>query len=120
MNKTMNIEDYYKPGTVKYEMKWPIAVPLPVPFNELPHEMQFYVLFQEWTRRELEGNQMLDSGDHAAAEAIFGECLQRAEQLDVGELKARSYEGLTRVANKMGKREDARKWLKAALAAREE
>lgn len=116
-----NIESYYQPGAGSYELKWPLSpgLPLPVRFDQLDRKMQFFVLFQEWSRRELEGNQALNSGDTTGATAIFDECLARAEQLEVAELKARSFEGMMRVAQKTGKRQDERKWVKAALAARE-
>jgi hypothetical protein len=118
----LNIEDYYRPGVERYTLRWPLApttlAALPVPFEELDHKTQFYVLFQEWTRRELEGNVARNAGDLAGARAIFEECLERAEQLDVAELKARSYEGLMSVAEREGDPDAARRALEAALAAR--
>ena len=116
----LSIAEYYRPGTVKYQLQWPLpaTLPLPVPFDQLDRETQFYVLFGEWSRRELEANQALFSGDTAGAQTIFSECLARAEQLDVGELQARSYEGFVRVAQKRGDRHAERQWLDAALAAR--
>jgi hypothetical protein len=117
----LNIADHYRHGTAKYQLQWPLlpALRLPAPFDQLDRETQFYVLFGEWSRRELEANQALYTGDTAGAQAIFEECLARAEQLDVAELKARSYEGFVRVAQKHGDRQAERKWLDAALAARE-
>jgi hypothetical protein len=116
----LNIADHYRPGTAKYQLQWPLSptLRLPVPFDRLDRQTQFYVLFGEWSRRELEANQALCMGDTAGAQAVFEECLARAEQLDVAELKARSYEGLVRVAQKRGDPQAARRWLDAALAAR--
>ena len=77
------------------------------------------MLFGEWSRRELEGSQALAAGELALAETIFQECLQRADQLQVAELRARSYEGLMRLAQRQGDRAAERRWLDAALAARD-
>ena len=60
------------------------------------------------------------SGDLAGAETIFRECIGRAEHLAVAELKARSYEGLMRVAQRRNDRAAERKWLDAAMRARED
>jgi hypothetical protein len=116
----LNIADYYQPRLKKYELKWPLspALPLPVAFDQLDEPTQFSVLFAEWSRRELEANQALFSGDTAKARVIFEECLVRAEQLEVSELKARSFEGFMRVAQKLGDRKTERKWIDAAMAAR--
>jgi hypothetical protein len=116
----LNIEDYYKPGPGTYELRWPLGlnVPLPMSFEELDRKTQFFVLFQEWTRRELEGMMLLNSGDVGGAEIVFAECLERAAQIDVRELEARSYEGFVRVAQKRGDRNAEVVWLRKAAAAR--
>jgi hypothetical protein len=116
----LDIGDYYKPGPGLYDLRWPLAMPmeLPVPFDQLDRQTQFYVLFQEWTRRELEGMMLLNSGDVDGAEQVFEECLDRATQIEVGELQARSYEGLVRVAQRRGDREAERAWLDKATDAR--
>ena len=118
----MNIADYYRPRNIKYELKWPLAspVPLPMPFDRLNEETQFYVLFGEWTRREVDGGVALNNGDLATAEAIFSECLERAEQLAVPELKARTYEDFVRIAERTGDRVAQKKWITLAKNAREE
>jgi hypothetical protein len=120
-SSTLNIADYYRPGMAKYQLMWPLSptLTLPVSFDQLDRETQFYVLFNEWSRRELEGHQALHAGDTHGAQAIFQECLARAEQLEVAELKARSYEGFVRVAQKLNDRQAERQWLDAALAIRE-
>ena len=102
-------------------MRWPLSptLPLPVPFDQLDEATQFHVLFGEWTRREMEASQALYTGDPDGAESIFQECVERAKQLDVSELKARSFEGFMRVAQKRGDREAERKWIKAATEARQ-
>jgi hypothetical protein len=116
------IEDYYKVSTAKFKLEWPLSptLSLPVPFDQLDRKTQFYVLFNEWTRREMEGMQALTSGDLAGAEAIFRESIGRAEHLEVAELKARSYEGLMRVAQRRNDRAAERKWLDAAMRTRED
>jgi hypothetical protein len=118
----MNIEDFYRPGTEPYTLRWPLApatqAMLPMPFDALDRKTQFFVLFQEWTRRELEGNTTRNGGDPAGAAAIFEECLARADQLDVDELRARSHEGLASVHEMTGDRDAERRELRAALAAR--
>src|SRR5262245_14742749 len=58
------IGDYYieKPGS--FELRWPLPAGLiPFPFGSLDRKTQFIVLFQEWTRRELDGNQVLAAGN---------------------------------------------------------
>ena len=60
----------------------------------------------------------LVSGDPDGAAAGFEECLARADQLDVAELRARSYDGLRRVAEVRGDRDAAQQALSAAMAAR--
>ena len=118
----MNIEDFYRPGTRPYVLHWPLApstqTVLPMPFEALDHKTQFYVLFQEWTRRDLEANAARNGGDLQRARAIFEECLARADQLDVAELRARSHEGLAEVYIKLDDRDAARHELQAAMAAR--
>ena len=118
-DKTLNIEDFYQPGEVLFELRWPLGVKLPIAFDQLDHKTQFSVLFAEWTRRAMEGDYALQQGDAASAKLIFEECLARAKQLAVNELIARSYERLARVAQHAGVRAQERKHLKAAMAARE-
>jgi hypothetical protein len=119
----MNIEDYYRPGDGTYDLIWPLApstaAVLTFPFEALDRKTQFFVLFQEWTRREAEGSVATVSGDPDGAKAIFEECLARADQLDVAELRARSYDGLRRVAEVKGDREAARQALAAAMSERD-
>ena len=116
----MNIADYYRPRNIKYELKWPLTTSLPFPFDKLDEATQFHVLFAEWTRREMQGSFALNNGDLATAESTFNECLQRAEQLAVPELKARSYEGFMQIAQRAGDRASERKWITAAKNARAE
>jgi hypothetical protein len=122
VSPAMNIEDYYRPGDEGYTLRWPLAAPtlavMPMPFEALDRKTQFYVLFQEWTRRELEANTARNAGDLDGAQAAFAECLARAEQLDVAELMARSHEGLASVHEKANDRDAARRELEAAMAAR--
>lgn len=116
----MNIGDYYTPGPGKYTLQWKLEpnVPLPMPFDDLDRKTQFFVLFQEFSRRELEGMMLLNSGDVKGAAAVFEECLARAQQIEVRELEARSYEGLMRVAQREGDRKAEVEWLRKAAAAR--
>lgn len=118
---TLNIADYYRPRNIKYELKWPLnpAMPLPVPFDRLDEKTQFFVLFGEWTRREMEGTYALNS-DLKIAESTFDECLKRAEQLAVTELKARSYEGFMKIAQRTGDRAAEKNWITLAKNARAE
>jgi hypothetical protein len=118
----LDIDAFYRPGATPYALHWPLAPPtlavLPMGFEALDHKTQFYVLFQEWTRRELAANQALNAGDLTTAQAVFEECLARAEQLDVAELRARSHEGLATVYDKVNDRNAARREFEAALADR--
>jgi hypothetical protein len=119
-DQPLNSDDYYRDGPSKYELRWPLdpSMKLPVPFDRLDREMQFSVLFGEWTRRDMQGRAALIGGQVDGAEQIFRECLERARQLEVGELEARSYEGLMKVEQKRGNRQAEQKWLRAAQAAR--
>jgi hypothetical protein len=112
------IGDYYveKPGL--YELRWPLPAHLPLPFASLDRKTQFFVLFGEWTRREMEGMEHLNRGDLVEATTIFDECLARAEQIDVAELRARSYEGLMRVAERAGQTAAAQELSQSATSAR--
>jgi hypothetical protein len=116
----LDIEALYPGGDGPYALRWPLAGPtmLPVPFEELDRKTQFFVLVNQWSYRDLQGWSALDSGALDAAEAIFGECAERALQLDVGELEARSYEGMQAVADKRGRPDDALVWSTKAGAAR--
>lgn len=116
----LNIGDYYRDGDGKYNLRWEISpsISLPISFEDLDRETQFYVLFNEWSRREAQGSSARNSGQIDEAEEIFQECLERAKQIDVPELEARSYEGLMTVAQKRGNRKDEKKWLKSAQEAR--
>ncbi len=118
------IEDYYRPDGALFELRWPLSpttqAALPFPFEALDRKTQFFVLFGEWTRRELEANMARDAGDLPAAHAVFEECLARADQLDVAELRVRSYKGLASVAEKAGDRDSADSWYQAAEAALED
>jgi len=118
----MNIEDFYRPGMRPYSLHWPLAPStqafLSMPFEALDRKTQFYVLFQEWTRRDLEAHTASNGGDLRGARAIFEECLARADDLDVAELRARSHEGLADVYTKLDDRDGARRELQAAMATR--
>jgi hypothetical protein len=114
----LNIADYYREGAGTFEAKWPIAVSLPCSFEALDRKTRFFVLFQEWTRRELQGSAAMSQGDTASATTIYEECLARGRQLEVNELVARSYEGLMRVANMLNDLEAARRYSQEAVKAR--
>ena len=117
-SKTLNIADYYEPGSGLYNLRWPVKFPLPIPFEQLDRPTQFSVLFGEWSRREMEARYALLHGDTTDAMAGFEECLQRAEQIAVAELVARSHEGIASVAEKTNQRALQRKHLKLAIASR--
>jgi hypothetical protein len=117
-DKVLNIKDHYRPGVTLYQLRWPLTIKLPIPFDELDRPTQFSVLWGEWSAREVAGGAALLRGDKDAAQAAFGECLARAEQLEVPELIARSHEGLARLADKHNQRAEQRQHLKAAVSAR--
>jgi len=116
----LDINQFYRDGTDMFELRWPIQASLPISFDQLDRKTQFFVLFQEWSRRELSGSVALNAGQIEEATSIFEECLARAQQLQVGELVARSYEGLMRVAERISDRKAASKWSKLAMKARAE
>ena len=119
----LNIEDFYRPGVEPYTLRWPLAPStlafLPMPFEALDHKTQFYVLFQEWTRVENEGVMARTAGDLGRARTLFKECLARAKQLHVRELKARSHENLASVYEMADNRQAARAEYQSAAAERE-
>ena len=117
-SKALVIEDHYVDGPEPFRQRWPIQFPLPVPFDELPRQVQFSVLFGEWSRREMEGTSAMLEGRNDDARAAYRECLERAQQIGVKELVARSHERLARVASKLNDRALERQHLKAAITAR--
>ena len=116
--RPLHIEDFYRDGIKKFTLRWPIGVPLPMTFEQLDRKTQFFVLFQEWTRREMEGMMALNGGQIDDAKQTFNECLQRAQQIQVEELVARTYEDLGKVADKAGDRAAARDYSRKAAQAR--
>lgn len=121
---TLNIEDYYQERDGrKFELRWPLSQGNPllahgIPFTSLDRKTQFFTLFAEWSRRETDGLMLMNSGDLAGAEAVFHEGLERARQIDVAELAARSYENLARVAERRSDQASVRSHLEAAERAR--
>jgi hypothetical protein len=116
----LDIRAFYKPGDEKFELRWPLAVTIPfgMSWDDLDRETQFHVLFAEWSRRGMEAANALLAGTLEEAERAYDECLERADQLEVGELSARALDGLRSIA---GRRNDAaaeRRWLLAAAAVR--
>ena len=120
----LNIADFYSEGDgTRYSLRWPLSPDNPLPdglqFSSLDRKTQFFVLFAECQRREAEGMFALEQGNLQMAEAAFKECLDRAGQIDVGELRARSLENLGRLAEKTGRTRDALVFLQQAEAARQ-
>lgn len=124
LHAPLEIEDFYDEGDAeKFELRWPLSPANPlvgrgVPFEALDRKSQFFTLFAEWQRRETQGMSALLGGSLEQAEQIFEECLARADQIEVGELRARSYEGLVRVAERRGDREAQLEYSERAEAAR--
>lgn len=121
LEEPLHIEDYYHEGDGSlFNQIWPLSpsIPMPMPFNELDRKTQFFVLFSEWQRRETEGMVELNSGQLDTAENTFRECLERAEQIEVTELEARSYEGLMRIAQRRNDRNAEMNYSRLAQDAR--
>ncbi len=119
----LNIADFYREGDgSKYALRWPLSPTNPLPpgltFATLDRKTQFFVLFAECQRREAEGMFALNQGQLALAEAAFKECVERADEIGVGELRARSLENLARLAEKKGLAKDALRFLQQAEDAR--
>jgi len=113
-------EALYRPRSEPYELRWPIEARMSrdIPFTTLDPKTQFFVLFQEWTMRELDGMTRLNKGDTVGAETAFRECIDRGKQLEVPELEARSYEGLMRAARTRKDPNAERKWFLKAVEVR--
>jgi hypothetical protein len=109
-----NIADYYRPGAQPYELLWPLAQKLPMPFDELDRSTQFHVLFGECRRRLTEAASLRNSGALEQADAMYNECLQRADQLEVPILKSDAYQGLLCVAQMRGDRAAAKRYMQLA------
>jgi hypothetical protein len=116
----LDIGALYPGGDGPYELKWPLQAPqsFAFSFDDLDRKTQFFVLCNEWTYRDMQAWSALTTGSVDVAEAIFTECVERAVQLEVGELEARSYDGLQEVADKRGRAGEAEQHAAAALAAR--
>jgi hypothetical protein len=106
-------QDCYQERPGLFELRWPLRAsdPLPLAFEDLDRKTQFFILFSECTSRDLDGQDALTRGELPQAEAIFTECLERARQLEVDGLIARSCEGLLQVAEKRGDLGAQRAWL---------
>jgi hypothetical protein len=117
---TRDIGDYYREKPGRYELRWPLEAGQVTAemFGVLDRKTQFFVLFTEWTRREFAAMQALNAGDASGAERIFNQCIERAEQIEVPELIARSYEGLMRVAERLHDARAAVDWSRRAAEAR--
>jgi len=121
---TLNILDYYREGNGhRYTLRWPLPPgnllhAKHISFDSLDRKTQFFTLFTDWQRRETEGMLSLTAGALVEAETVFSECVERARQIDVGELVARSYEDLARVAERRGDQNGVRAHLDNAEAAR--
>lgn len=117
----LDIADFYKEGVGRYEQRWELNpnLPLPIAFDDLDRKTQFFVLFGEWSRRELEGLMLLNAGEIDAADEVFDECVERAKQIEVAELEARSYENKKRAAQRRGDRKGELEWSNRAAATRQ-
>lgn len=122
--ETLNIADFYKEADGgKFELRWPLAAENPLvraglAFDALDRKTQFFTLFAEWQRRETEGMMALSGGDLDGSERIFRECVERADQINVSELRARAYEDLARLAERRGDQDGVLEWLEKANAER--
>ena len=118
---TISTASIYRPGTEKFTQKWPFdpRMPMFIPFDQMDRETQFYTLSAAWSGRRAEGWAALHTGKLDEAEAIFQECLGRAEQMDVQILRSQSFRCLAEVAKQRGDRVAERKWLSAARKAHE-
>jgi hypothetical protein len=125
LEEPLIMEDFYDDGDgSKYQLLWDIGPANPlsavgISFDHLDRKTQFFTLFAEWQRRGTEGMMELKNGQLDQAESTFKECLDRAEQIKVDELRARSYEDLARVADKRGPSGAGLKWLEKALEVRQ-
>jgi hypothetical protein len=124
LQASLNIEDYYQERDGRlFALRWPLASSNPlvtqgIPFESLDRKTQFYTLFADWSRREMEGNMATNNGDLSGAEATFRECLERADQIEVAELRARSYENMARVAERRSDQKAVLRFLDEAEKAR--
>ena len=115
----LNIADYYRDAPGKFTLRWPVSsLPAGFAFDDLDRKTQFFVLFNEWTQRNMVAISRLNDGAVDEAETIYNEGVERAQQLEVNELLARSYEGLMRVAETRGDAPAVQAWSAKAEAAR--
>jgi hypothetical protein len=111
------VDDFYEERPGRFELRWPLRAsdPRPLAFEDLDRRTQFSILFAEWRVRQVEAQAALARGEVSEAEAIFGECLERADQLEVDELVVWACEGLLQVAEKRGDLDARRAWLAKAM-----
>jgi len=115
----LDSEALYRDEPGRYELRFSLPQDLAaLPWDTMDRKTQFCVLFAAWARREADGLQQLTAGQASQARDIFTECLARAEQLQVTELLARSYEDLGRAATVADDSDGARAWHNAAVRAR--
>jgi hypothetical protein len=121
---SLDMADYYHEGDGrKFEQRWPPAQGNPLigsglTLDAFDRKTQFSILFAEWSRREADGLDALNRGDLGGAEQVFQECLERADQIQVAELRARTCEDMARVAERRGDQSGVLHWTDEAEKAR--
>jgi hypothetical protein len=83
-------------------------------FGELDGQTQFCVLFTDWIYYEFQGNMALSNNQLEEAKYLFEDCFNRAIQLNINILKARSIVGLLGIAEKRGDRAAQREYIEEA------
>jgi CHAT domain-containing protein len=121
ISKPLQWKEYHVEGSKEFEQIYPLSPrqqdllkDYDVTFNELDQQTQFCVLFSDWVYYELQGNLALASNRLEEAKILFEDCLNRAVQVAINILKARSITGLLGIAEKHGDRSAQRKYIEEA------
>lgn len=121
-NQALFFQAHYKDGPGAYELRWALSEEaqerVGEGFDSLDRKGQFSILLSEWSLTHDRALFALMSGDLRKAEELYVNCLGRADQLDADELRAQSFDGLKKVAQRRNIRGDVKNYLEEAVKLR--
>ncbi|MEO5998089.1 MAG: hypothetical protein ABIN89_15195, partial [Chitinophagaceae bacterium] len=121
VQKRLEWKEYYVDTYEEFEQLYPLSPGSEdllknneFTFSQLDRQTQFCVLFSDWIYDEFQGNMALGNNRLEEAKRLFEDCFNRAIQLNINILKARSVVGLLGIAEKQGDRPAQRKFIEEA------